>query len=68
MSAPCHPVKAGLEVHVFNQHDIDGILRMIRMLGALVGAEEKAQTLTEQLCRHIRSMRSQGVSLEYYIK
>ena len=56
-------IKAGLEVHVFNQRDIDGILRMIRMLGALVGAEEKAQALTEQLCGRIRSMRSQAACL-----
>jgi len=38
-------VRAGIAVHVFNQRDIAGILAMIRALGALVGAETKAEAL-----------------------
>ncbi|GLS19427.1 cobalamin-binding protein [Labrys miyagiensis] len=38
-------VKAGIEVHAFNQRDIAGILSMIRTVGALVGAFEKAEAL-----------------------
>ncbi len=38
-------VRAGVAVHVFNQRDIAGILAMIRMLGALVGAPERADRL-----------------------
>jgi iron complex transport system substrate-binding protein len=38
-------VRAGVAVHVFNQRDIAGILAMIRMLGALVGAPECADRL-----------------------
>jgi iron complex transport system substrate-binding protein len=38
-------VKAGIEVHAFNQRDIAGILSMIRTVGALVGAIEKAEAL-----------------------
>src|ERR671926_1255356 len=34
-------VKAGVPVHAFNQRDIAGILAMVRMLGAMVGASEK---------------------------
>lgn len=41
-------IRAGLNVHVFNQRDIAGILAMIRTLGALVGAAEKANALAAQ--------------------
>lgn len=42
-------VRAGLAVHAFNQRDVAGILAMIRTLGALVGAGEKANALAERL-------------------
>jgi iron complex transport system substrate-binding protein len=38
-------IEAGVAVHAFNQRDIAGILAMIRTVGALVGAAEKADTL-----------------------
>src|SRR5215467_11284913 len=38
-------VRAGLAIHVFNQRDIAGILAMIRTLGAIVGAAERAEAL-----------------------
>ena len=38
-------VRAGIDVHVFNQRDIAGILAMIRTLGALVGAAARADQL-----------------------
>src|ERR1700729_2783207 len=38
-------VRAGVAVHAFNQRDIAGILAMIRTLGALVGAYDKADAL-----------------------
>jgi iron complex transport system substrate-binding protein len=38
-------VRAGVPIHVFNQRDIAGILAMIRTLGALVGASERADQL-----------------------
>jgi iron complex transport system substrate-binding protein len=38
-------VRAGIAVHVFNQRDIAGILAMIRTLGALVGAADRADLL-----------------------
>jgi iron complex transport system substrate-binding protein len=40
-------VRAGIAVHVFNQRDIAGILAMIRMLGAMVGASERAEALAQ---------------------
>lgn len=38
-------VRAGIAVHAFNQRDVAGILAMIRTLGALVGAAERAEAL-----------------------
>jgi iron complex transport system substrate-binding protein len=38
-------VRAGVAIHVFNQRDIAGILAMIRTLGAMVDAAERADRL-----------------------
>jgi iron complex transport system substrate-binding protein len=38
-------VRAGVAVHAFNQRDVAGILAMIRTLGALVGAQRRAEQL-----------------------
>jgi iron complex transport system substrate-binding protein len=38
-------IRAGVAVHVFNQRDVAGILAMIRTLGALVGAADRADQL-----------------------
>ncbi|RST87577.1 cobalamin-binding protein [Aquibium carbonis] len=42
-------IRAGIAVHAFNQRDVAGILAMIRTVGALVGASEKAEALA---CGH----------------
>src|ERR687895_2884657 len=42
-------VRAGVAVHAFNQRDIAGIPAMVRMLGAMVGAAEKAAALVADL-------------------
>lgn len=41
-------IKAGVAVHAFNHRDVAGILAMIRTLGALVGATDKADCLARQ--------------------
>ena len=38
-------IRAGVAVLAFNQRDIAGILAMIRAVGALVGASDKAEAL-----------------------
>ena len=38
-------VRTGVAIHVFNQRDVAGILAMIRTLGAMVGAAERADQL-----------------------
>ena len=41
--------KAGVAVHLFNQRDIAGIFAMIRTVGALIGAGDKAEALARSL-------------------
>jgi iron complex transport system substrate-binding protein len=38
-------IREGIAVHAFNQRDVAGILAMIRTVGVLVGAGEKAEAL-----------------------
>src|ERR1700675_3509294 len=42
-------IRKGIAVHAFNQRDLAGIFAMIRTLGALVGADEKAEHLARTL-------------------
>jgi iron complex transport system substrate-binding protein len=42
-------IRTGIDVHAFNQRTIAEILDMIRTLGALVGAAERADRLARQL-------------------
>ncbi|MGA0598836.1 cobalamin-binding protein [Enterovirga sp. CN4-39] len=50
-------VRAGIAVHAFNQRTLAGILAMIRTLGALVGAGEKAEALAAGFERRIEDIR-----------
>jgi iron complex transport system substrate-binding protein len=38
-------IRAGVEVHAFNQRNVTGILAMIRRLGAIVGVADRAEAL-----------------------
>jgi iron complex transport system substrate-binding protein len=38
-------IRAGVDVHALNQRDVAGVLAMIRTVGALVGAAERADAL-----------------------
>lgn len=42
-------VRNGIEVHVFNHRSIEEIFRMIRMLGGMIGCEQKAKNLCLKL-------------------
>jgi iron complex transport system substrate-binding protein len=55
-------VRANVAVHAFNQRDVTGILAMIRTLGALVGAPEKANALAENLAGRVAAARARSVS------
>lgn len=51
-------VRAGLDVHIFNQRTVDGILNMITVLGAMVGAYDKANALVAHYQANIDTMRA----------
>lgn len=49
-------IRAGVAVHAFNHRDIAGIFAMIRTVGALVDARERAEELARQLERRLASI------------
>jgi len=51
-------IKAGIEVHAFNQRSVEQILQMIMTLGAMVNAHEKAAALVSELERSISAVRT----------
>jgi iron complex transport system substrate-binding protein len=53
-------IRNNVAVHAFNQRDLAGILDMIRTLGALVGANEKAEALANKLATRVDAIRTQG--------
>jgi iron complex transport system substrate-binding protein len=50
-------IRAGVSVHAFNQRTITEILDMIRMLGALVGAGDRAIALADRLAANLENTR-----------
>lgn len=56
-------IKAGVEVHVFNQRSVDDILRMILTTGRLVGASEKAEKIVHEIKQQIASVRETASKL-----
>jgi len=50
-------IRAGVSVHAFNQRTVAEILDMIRMLGALVGANDRADALADRLAANLESTR-----------
>ncbi|HXQ30554.1 MAG TPA: ABC transporter substrate-binding protein [Steroidobacteraceae bacterium] len=51
-------VRAGIDVHVFNQRSVDGILGMLRTLGGMIGCEAKAAALAAELGAGITAVRA----------
>ena len=50
-------VRAGVAVHAFNQRTVTEILDMIRTLGALVGAADRANALADRLAADLEDKR-----------
>jgi len=51
---------AGVEVHLFNQRDVAGILRMVHVLAAMVGKQAAGHALVADLQAHIDAARAQA--------
>jgi iron complex transport system substrate-binding protein len=54
---------AGVEIHLFNQRSVAGILRMVVTLGALVGVPERAEALAASLEAGIAQARAASARL-----
>lgn len=50
-------IRRGVEVHIFNQRDVPGILAMVRLLGAMVGVAARAERLAEKLAGSLEQTR-----------
>ncbi|EQD43626.1 periplasmic binding protein [mine drainage metagenome] len=56
-------IRAGLEVHVFNQRGVEEILESIAMLGRMIGAHTRARALIGRLRRSIEQARRAAARL-----
>jgi iron complex transport system substrate-binding protein len=61
-------IRHGVNVHAFNQRTIAEILDMIRTLGALVGADERAGRLADELATAIAQARQCALQLPRHPK
>lgn len=61
-------IRAGIEVHIFNQRSIQQIFNMILLLGSLIGCTDKAQDLIEQLSTKIVQTKHKSQQLDYHPK
>ncbi|MBM3546107.1 MAG: cobalamin-binding protein [Alphaproteobacteria bacterium] len=53
-------IRRGIAVHAFNQRTIAGILDMIRMLSAMVGATERGEALAARLAGNVETARARA--------
>lgn len=58
-------IRAGVEVHIFNQRSVAQILEFIRTLGGMVGAQRRAEALIGELQRGLDAARAAGEQLPY---
>jgi iron complex transport system substrate-binding protein len=58
-------IRSGIAVHAFNHRDVAGIFDMIRTLGALVNAAEKAEALATSLQARLDERRAISAQLEH---
>ncbi len=56
-------IRHGVEVHVFNHRSVQGILRMIRTLGAMIGCERKGVDLALELEEGLVGIRARAAAL-----
>jgi iron complex transport system substrate-binding protein len=56
-------VRRGIDVHVFNQRSVAGILGMLRTLGGMIGCEAKTATLVGELAAGLDALRTAAATL-----
>ena len=58
-------IRRGYTVMTFNQRSVDSILQMIRMLGGVVGASDRAEALAARLEDGLREIRAAAATLPF---
>lgn len=58
-------IRAGIEVHVFNQRSVEEILESIAMLGRMIGAHERTAELIGRLRRSLDQTQRDAARLAY---
>lgn len=58
-------IRAGIEVYVFNHRSLAGILGMVRRVGALVGAADRAEHMAAALEARVDAVRSAAAALPW---
>lgn len=61
-------IRHGLQVHAFNHRTVGGILEMMRMLGAMVGADAKAAALIKKMQSGLDKARKRAAGLPHHPK
>jgi iron complex transport system substrate-binding protein len=56
-------VRRGIEVHMFNHRSVDGIFRMMRVLGGMIGCEDKTAGLIRRLEQGLDTIREKAGQL-----
>ncbi len=56
-------IRNNIAVHAFNQRDVAGIFDMIRTLGALIGAADKADALADKLAARVNGVHESAAKL-----
>ncbi len=56
-------IRHGITVHAFNQRTVAGILEMVRMLGAMVGAADRGAALADRLSANVEAARERSARL-----
>ena len=56
-------IRQGVNVHIFNQRSVDEILKMIVMLGAMIGRQADAEAWVDQVSDRIERMKSKAASM-----
>ncbi|MGC8522325.1 MAG: cobalamin-binding protein [Steroidobacteraceae bacterium] len=56
-------IRAGLDVHIFNQRSVEEILAFMGMLGRMIGAQRRSQALIGRLRRSLAAARREAARL-----
>ena len=57
-------IRHGIAVHIFNHRSVDGILGMVRTLGGIIGEQQKAAELADELEQGLEQVRLEAATAD----